>query len=498
MSEQTIEQIHNISLEQIKELAGTLASQIDSTIGKSIDFYKNIPNASPYTINVKNYLSDHLPIYRETEEHIIIMWNIGIGNQNQSQPYLLIKNYIVGADKKNYWKNLIIDNIITAVLTYVKNMMSFEKPIILHLQECSYNFYRKLNLRVPEIIESVGEAGDPPGLNFTSDFMPQVIAEVKNVDNTLRVWLHYVSNLEGNLKPYTLGLSSFLFCHDDKRIDLKLYPTSANLFEERIKSETELHLESRINLVLINIDEKQYIHYNLHFKKQSSSKQIENENRRIENRLKTYSETAFVDIIDQTKDERKYIQCYKKALIDAIEDIAATNDLITLTTDHKLTITNKERFLDSYPKYMCGDFNQELINLSIPPNINFTGDIRKDVDYILELRDPKATVSSGKKPPYIPPHLRDRKSGEAAASSDKKPYEEARTNAIGMRRVETRVTVASSDKKPDEDTGSSASDWRTGKLRPREKAFTNFGSKWGNKYLKYKEKYLKLKLELGL
>jgi hypothetical protein len=43
MSEQTIKQIHDIFLEQIEGLARELAFQIDSAIGKSIDFYKNIP-----------------------------------------------------------------------------------------------------------------------------------------------------------------------------------------------------------------------------------------------------------------------------------------------------------------------------------------------------------------------------------------------------------------------------------------------------------------------
>ena len=508
--------LHDKSLKQIEILSKNFAFEVDSKIlNKKEIKYADIKGKSKFDENVKKYFSDHLPIYKDTGENIIITWNIGIGNNNQSKPFELIKEFL-SDDQLEEIKHLLLDNIANMVMIYVNNMILLKKPVILHLQECSLDIHTKINRKACIRTESVEPAvgtGVPVSLKFHSDFMPQVIATVKESKEGLRAKIYYNPDPEDTHHHLNLGLSSFVFSHMHNIINVKLYPTSAKLFKEPKKKDgldqNELHLESRINLVLIRMDDVLYVHYNLHFKKHQDRWQKGDENKRIQERLELYSKDIFLDIKDQTKTED--MDSYKQVLFKKVDEIQKVNNLISLTLDRKqLTITDNKTFIVCNNRYMCGDFNVQLDFLEIPNNMNYNKDTDK-VDYIIEI-----TRISHEAIKINPPHknigaTRDKLLGTLPTASF---YSKTRHHTLESKKHETGIHSADwrvsrtpdtpkiskfdsyepRDEKPSGDRWEPSGDRR----RPSGDRWRPSGDTWRKKYLKYKEKYLKLKLELDL
>jgi hypothetical protein len=404
-----------------------------------------------FTHNKIKYFSDHLPITKEYDNTIIITWNIAIGSNNSPCMYEKLKDIIKRCTetfKTNVaFRDVMIQRLIDIIIIYVTEMEKCRKPIVLHLQECSYDVYTKLQQKLT-------------GKKFTSKFMPQVIAKVRGNADDNKVKLYYI---EEKLTTYrnnelTLGLCTFIFADRRTTINLKIYPTSAKLFkkkeddtkekeddtkekEDETKEKYDLYLESRINLVDMTINGTKLLHYNLHLKKENSRVLYD----KCAGILKLYSDTNFVDIIDDTKGT---VNDLKKLLIDEIRRDISSDNIIKIE-DGELHFKDTELITTytSGARYMCGDFNYNLSRLSgLPVNIIIDRDGDK-VDFIVKINRGVAAARS---------------SGVDAASwrtSDKSSGFDA-----------SKKSRFNRHKNP----GSDAPSWR-------------------QKYLKYKAKYLKLK-----
>jgi hypothetical protein len=473
MSACDMDTIHSNALKKIETISNNFnacftankSSILKKFLKRDMDISKVVypPNPSSllrnrFLSNKVKYFSDHLPIFEESDNMIIISWNIGIGENNTPWPYKLIEEYIqneILSQRKNIkdyfqhdklFKILIVEHVVKIIYTYVEEMKRCRKPIVIHLQECSYDVYSKLKMKLE-------------GQNFSSDFMPQEIAKIKEKDGVMDIAkLFYIEErlVKYNDHTHKLGLSSFIFCPLGNTTNIKIYPTSADLCEKENKNGIyEIILESRINLVLIELNGQKYIHYNLHLKKGklalTNSKYI----------LNIYSRNKFINIKDDTIGRN---EPYKKALLGAMSTDSSPNNIIEIR-DGILRFRDEEEFNIEGSRYMCGDFNAELTQLirsrDLAPNvrINPTAD---RVDYIVEITTPAvASVAS-------------------VASVGSVGSVGSVASVISIPSLTSAQVVPSVPKLSVDDEDEA------------------MGGGWEQKYFKYKSKYLKLKKELGL
>ena len=386
--------------------------------------------------NITNYFSDHVPILKELDDMIIISWNIGIGDNNSPYPYQIIEEEIKNTikDKRNFknnndFKDITINCLVKIINCYIREISKCGKKIVLHLQECSFDAYNKIKIIFTDI-------------KYSSSFMPQEIAKVKVDNGKLVTKLFYI---EEYLKTYNsnglkLGLSSFIFGNPPDDLDIKIYPTSATLYEvyeERTKTAKELILDSRINLVLITINSKKYIHYNLHIKKLTCEKDESMNNcelRAVVNSkkiLNTYYNNKFINILDDRKGDPDEI--FKNMLFLSINNELSSDNIFKIDIDgNNILFKDEEQFNIPGDRYICGDYNALL---------------RK---YILFLRD-----------------------------IDNKIVIESTSNGVDyIIKINYEEEAAAAASSAAEDVA--------------------MGGGWQQKYLKYKQKYLKLKNKLEL
>ena len=327
-----------------------------------------------FLLNKIKFFSDHLPIFEENENTVIISWNIGIGENNSPWPYQIIAKTVKAEVKTKYknnktFKTNTVECMVNIINTYVTDMEEYGKPIVLHLQECSYDVYNKLKDNFKE-------------KNFSGSFMPQELAKAKS---TTEARLYYI---EERLKYYPspeirVGLSSFIFpITKEDTTNIKIYPTSAELSDHWNKDDAkyELVLKSRINLVYIQLNDQIYIHYNLHLKKDSP----EVNNRESKTILINYSKKKFINIEDTSTEETKSL---KPILIKTINDCVLADNIIKIF-DGKLKFFSSLNFNNVGARYMCGDFNTKLARLTgFPTNIKINRNDTEKIDYIVKIED---------------------------------------------------------------------------------------------------------------
>ena len=417
MAECNIHKIHSDAMGKIQSISHNFIKYFNSNkVDILRNFMKNgrdtvdINYPPPYEnakiFNITNYFSDHVPILKELDDMIIISWNIGIGDNNSPYPYQIIEEGIKYKKREqfknnDYFKNETINCLVQIINCYIREISKCGKNIVLHLQECSFDAYNKIKIIFA-------------GIKYSSGFMPQEIAKVKVDEDKLVTKLFYIEECltTYNSNKLKLGLSSFIFGNrpvDD--LDIKIYPTSATLYESitkiynkykvHIKNEEELILDSRINLVLIKINDKKYIHYNLHIKKLTCIKDESTREcdiravEKSEKILNTYCNNNFINILDD-RIGRLDIK-FTQVLFSSIDSNKLPNNIYEIDGG-EILFKHEEQFNIPGDRYICGDYNALLHNY-----IGLLDDIRNKivieskssgVDYIIKIKEEEAAAAS--------------------------------------------------------------------------------------------------------
>jgi len=422
------------------------------------------------------------------------------------------KNYRNYYKNYDYFKDCAVQTIANIIHTYITEMKKCGKTIVLHLQECSFGAYEELKTKF--VVEE-----------FKSVFMPKEIAKIKEAGKPK---LFYI---EDCLKGYEasknkLGLSSFIFPTLGSVTGIKICPTSAKLYGKEVNEIWEIILESRINLISIDIDGQKYIHYNLHLKKEKHPDSAAAKLQSTEI-LNFYAENKFINIKNQANGKN---DPFKNSLVEAIRDNSSVHNIIEVDGEN-LKFKNEEKFNITGPRYMCGDFNAFLSSIvgGLDPKIKITKIPANMVDYIVKIESD--TEEAARRP------VEDEKTAKVLVStptdvSIRVPAPPSNTSRIGpidfgavmvgdKFKYLGRETISApapygisaNDTFEITDTQDIKSRNPAIKIRVNNKEIKSIrisslssdqfekivsGGSYFEKYLKYKNKYLKLKRELEL